>query len=205
MVRAMLTWRNVPQSNVRAQIAWGHGGCPRVPHVDVKAMEENKPTINERSCIGQLDKKGSVCVCNVIQWIWYERDLLACSTLILLAENVRWVNRFCTNYLCPQLTMSSGMRHERNVFLISAFNCYLKKKEKKDVQWSLCWALCLLIRFVDFILFGSRGCASRNKFLLFKFPIDQKELHRSEKIKNKKVTWEWKKNVHSAVIVVLDF
>ena len=35
--------RNVPQGSVRAQFTRGHRGCPCVRHVDVKALEENKP------------------------------------------------------------------------------------------------------------------------------------------------------------------
>nr|POE69789.1 hypothetical protein CFP56_24161 [Quercus suber] len=80
--------RNVPQENVRAQITRGHRGCPCVRHVDVKALEENKPTINERSCV-VWDKKGSALLCEFGM------------NVICLVENVRWVNRICTNYLCP--------------------------------------------------------------------------------------------------------
>ena len=127
------------------------------------------------------DKKGSVLLCefgmNVI--------CLVCSTLILLADNVRWVNRIAL-MMCVQLTMSSSIKHERNVFLISATNYFFFFFLFLFLKLGCTMIFVLRTMFTDlicvfYIIWVTWMCLQEPTFI--KFPINHKELHRSEKKK----------------------
>ena len=124
---------------------------------------------------------------------------LACSTLILLADNVRWVNRIAL-MMCVQLSMSSSIKHERNVFLISATNFFFKLGCPMIFVLSTMFTDLICVFYIIWVTWM---CLQEPTFI--KFPINQKELHRGEKKKSyigmnlaknpKRIAQKWKKKI----------